>query len=252
LEWLRVIDFAVGDPFYNMAVDEAIARCVGSGRRPPTLRLYGWSPSAVSIGYFQEVLEEVDLDFCKSKGVEVVRRLTGGGAVIHTAGELTYSLIAEEGDPAVPKDIQESYARICAPIVAALRKLGVDAAFRPINDIEVQGRKVSGSAQTRRFGTVLQHGTLLLDMDFTQLSALRVNAEKLKDKGATDVRGRVTTLKEILRRDLSKERVGALVAEEFGRGFKCELVRGSASKEEKGLVPELAERYRSQEWLFRR
>lgn len=220
MEWLRVIDFAVGDPFYNMAVDEAIARCVGSGRRPPTLRLYGWSPSAVSIGYFQEVLEEVDLDFCKSKGVEVVRRLTGGGAVIHTAGELTYSLIAEEGDPAVPKDIQESYARICAPIVAALRKLGVDAAFRPINDIEVQGRKVSGSAQTRRFGTVLQHGTLLLDMDFTQLSALRVNDEKLKDKGATDVRGRVTTLKEILRRDLSKERVGALVAEEFGRGFK--------------------------------
>lgn len=252
MERLRVIDFAVGDPFHNMALDEAIARCVWSGRSPPTLRLYGWSPSAVSIGYFQEVLEEVDLDFCRSKGIEVVRRLTGGGAVIHTAGELTYSLIAKEGDPAVPKDIQESYARICAPIVAALRRLGVDAAFRPVNDIEVHGRKVSGSAQTRRFGAVLQHGTLLLDMDFTLLPALRVKAEKLKDKGATDVRGRVTTLKEILRRDLSKERVGALVAEEFGRGFECELMRGSASKEEEGLVPELAERYRSREWLFRR
>jgi len=252
LERLRVIDFAVGDPFHNMALDEAIARCVWSGRSPPTLRLYGWSPSAVSIGYFQEVLEEVDLDFCRSKGIEVVRRLTGGGAVIHTAGELTYSLIAKEGDPAVPKDIQESYARICAPIVAALRRLGVDAAFRPVNDIEVHGRKVSGSAQTRRFGAVLQHGTLLLDMDFTLLPALRVKAEKLKDKGATDVRGRVTTLKEILRRDLSKERVGALAAEEFGRGFECELMRGSASKEEEGLVPELAERYRSREWLFRR
>jgi len=252
LERLRVIDFAVGDPFYNMAMDEAIARCVGSGRSPPTLRLYGWSPSAVSIGYFQEVLEEVDLDFCRSKGVEVVRRLTGGGAVIHTAGELTYSLIVKEEEPSVPKDVQESYARICAPIVATLRKLGVDAAFRPINDIEVHGRKVSGSAQTRRFGAVLQHGTLLLDMDFTLLPALTVKAEKLKDKGATDVRGRVTTLREVLRRDLSRERVGALVAEEFGRGFECELMRGSASKEEKGLVPELAERYRFREWLFRR
>jgi len=252
LDRLRVIDFAAGDPFYNMALDEAIARRIGSGRGPPTLRLYGWSPSAVSIGYFQEVREEVDLDFCRSKGVEVVRRLTGGGAVIHTEGELTYSFAVKEGDPAVPKDVQGSYARICTPIVAALRRLGVDAAFRPINDIEVQGRKVSGSAQTRRFGAVLQHGTLLLDMDFALLPALTVRAEKLKDKGAADVRGRVTTLKEILRRDLNKERVGALVAEEFGRGFECELMRGSTSKEEEGLVPELAERYRSREWLFRR
>jgi lipoate-protein ligase A len=252
LEWLRVIDFAVGDPYFNMAMDEAIARCVGSGRSLPTIRLYGWFPSGVSIGYFQEVLEEVDLEFCRSKGVEIVRRLTGGGAVIHTAGELTYSFIAKEGDPAVPKDIQESYVRICAPIIAALRKLGVDATFRPINDIEVQGRKVSGSAQTRRFGAVLQHGTLLLDMDFTLLPALRVRAEKLKDKGAADVRGRVTTIREILKKDLSKERVGTLIAEEFGISFECKLMMGSASKEEMGLVPELAERYRSREWLFRR
>ncbi|MDD1764524.1 MAG: lipoate--protein ligase family protein [Candidatus Methanomethyliaceae archaeon] len=252
MERLRVIDFTVGNPFYNMAMDEAIARCVGSGRSPTTLRLYSWSPSAISIGYFQEIHEEVDLDFCRSRGIEVIRRITGGGAVIHTAGELTYSFIISEGDPAIPKDVQESYAKICSPIVAALGRLGVLAAFRPINDIEVQGRKVSGSAQTRRFGAVLQHGTLLLNLDPSLLPALKVRAEKLSSKGVTDVKGRVITLKEVLKKDLRREEVGTLIAKEFGKVLGCGLVKSAASEEEAGLVPELLKRYQSPEWLFRR
>jgi lipoate-protein ligase A len=252
LEQLRVIDFAIGDPFYNMAMDEAIARCVGSGKSPPTLRLYGWSNNAVSIGYFQEVYEEVDLVFCKSMEIEVIRRITGGGAVIHTAGELTYSFTIGEDDPAIPKDIQESYARICSPIIAALRKLGIVAVFKPINDIEVLGRKISGNAQTRRFHSVLQHGTLLLDLDPSLLPALNVRAEKLSGKGTTNVRARVTTLKEILKKDLSREEVGILITKEFGKILECELTEGTASKEEMGLVPDLLKRYQSLEWLYRR
>lgn len=252
MEQLRVIDFAIGDPFYNMAMDEAITRCVGSGRSPPTLRLYGWSPSAVSIGYFQEIHEEVDLDFCRSMGIEVIRRMTGGGAVIHTTGELTYSFTIGDSDPAIPRDVQESYARICSPIIAALGKIGVIAAFKPINDIEVQGRKVSGSAQTRRFCAVLQHGTLLLDLDPSLLPALKVRAEKLSSRGATDVKGRITTLKEILKKDLRREEVGTLIAKEFGKVLGCELTEGATSEKEAALVPALLRRYQSPEWLFRR
>ncbi len=247
---LRLIGFRFGEPFRNMALDEAVARCVGAGESPPTLRLYGWTPSAVSVGYFQEVAEEVDLEFCRRRGVEVVRRLTGGGAVIHTSGELTYSFTAKEGDPSIPPDIQESYEVICTPIVEAVKSLGAEARFRPVNDIEVGGRKVSGSAQTRRFGAVLQHGTLLLDLDPSYLATLRIRAEKLKDKGVKDVGGRVTTLKALLGRRVDhQEAAGAVI-----RGFASfwGLETGEFSERELELAEELTGKYRSPEWLFRR
>jgi lipoate-protein ligase A len=132
LEALRLIHDGPMDPYHNMAVDEAIAIAVGGGRSMPTLRFYGWRPSAVSIGYFQELEEEVDLGFCASHKISVVRRITGGGAVFHGSGELTYSFAAPAGDQTIPQDVQVSYAAICAPIVAALKKLGADARFRPL------------------------------------------------------------------------------------------------------------------------
>ena len=252
MEQLRVIKFVTGTPWYNMALDEAIARRVGSGERPPTLRLYGWSPEAVSIGFFQEVREEVDLEFCRRRGIELVRRLTGGGAVVHSRDELTYSLAVGEGDLMIPRDVQESYGRICVPIVSSLRRLGVDASFRPVNDIEVSGRKISGSAQTRRFGAVLQHGTILLDLDYTLLSALKVSAEKLKGKGASTAGDRIKTLRQILGRPIGHQEMGRIVVEEFSRTFCCEAVQGDASHEEEIGAHALEGRYRSQEWLFRR
>jgi len=235
-----------------MALDEAIARGVGSGESGPTLRLYGWSPEAVSIGFFQEVREEVDLDFCRRRGIEVVRRLTGGGAVIHSREELTYSLAVGESDPMIPIDVQESYRIICTPIISSLRRLGADASFRPVNDIEVGGRKISGSAQTRRFGAVLQHGTILLDLDDTLLSALKVSAEKLKGKGVSTLRDRVIALRQIVGRPIGHQEMGRIVAEEFGRTFRCEAAQGGASHEEEREVHALEGKYRSQDWLFRR
>ena len=252
MESLRAIDFEVGEPANNMALDEAISISVGAGKSPPTLRLYGWEPSAVSIGYFQEVREEVDLEFCHSHGIEVVRRLTGGGAVLHTPGELTYSFVVSDRDPAVPQDIVGSYIKICAPIVATLRNLGANAMFRPINDIEVEGRKVSGNAQTRRNGAVLQHGTVLLDIDPSLLGALRVSHEKLSAKGAKDHRGRVTTIKEAIKRDLGHMEVGEALIEEFSKKFKCKVERARPSYNELSRVPTLSERYKSIDWLFRR
>jgi lipoate-protein ligase A len=252
LEGLRVLRFEVHDPFYNMALDEAIAQSVGEGGSPPTLRLYGWSPRAVSLGYFQEVREEVDLDFCRERGIEVVRRITGGGAVLHTEGELTYSFVVKDDGSLVPSDIEESYRRICAPIVACIRRLGGDAFFRPINDIEVGGKKVSGNAQTRRFGAVLQHGTLLLSMDYSLLGALRPRVEKLKDKGVSEVGGRVTTLREALKFEPDREVVAEILAEEFGKAFQLEVGYGNITDRERALVMDLVRKYRSRDWTFRR
>ncbi|MCX8182090.1 MAG: lipoate--protein ligase family protein [Candidatus Methanomethyliaceae archaeon] len=252
MEVLRVLRFEVHDPFYNMALDEAIARSVGEGSSPPTLRLYGWAPMAVSLGYFQEVMEEVDLGFCRERGIEVVRRITGGGAVLHTEGELTYSFAVNNDGSYVPEDIEESYRRICAPIVACVRRLGGDAVFKPINDIEVAGKKISGNAQTRRFGAVLQHGTLLLSIDYSLLGALRPRAEKLRDKGISEVGGRVTTLKEVLKFEPERKTVAEILAEEFGKSFQLELSYGKITNKERELARELVRKYMSKEWIFRR
>jgi lipoate-protein ligase A len=239
-------------PYHNMAVDEAIAISVGGGKSMPTLRLYGWRPSAVSIGYFQELEEEVDLGFCASHGILVVRRITGGGAVFHGAGELTYSLAAPASDPSIPQDIQGSYGVICAPIVATLRGLGVEARFRPVNDIEVGGRKVSGNAQTRRFGAVLQHGTILVSLDRSLLPSLRVKKAKLEGKGVNAVAERVTTLNDLLGGELRISSLAAMLAREFQNGLGCSMREAPLTAEEEGMIPALMEKYQSRGWLWRR
>lgn len=248
---LRILRFQVENPFYNMALDEAIARCVGSGLSPPTLRLYGWWPRAVSIGYFQEVYDVVDVEFCKNNEIEIVRRITGGGAVIHTEGELTYSFSVKEDESLVSMDIEKSYREICSPIIGALRSYGINAKFRPINDIEVEGRKISGNAQTRRFGAILQHGTILISLDFNLLKALKIDVEKLKDKGVKEISRRVTTLKE-LGLEISREELSEKLIEEFGKYFGITPIYGNITNEEKTIANELLNKYKSREWNFKR
>jgi lipoate-protein ligase A len=252
MESLRLIRDGPMDPYHNMAADEAIATAVGRGESLPTLRLYGWSPSAVSIGYFQELEGEVDLDFCASHGISVVRRITGGGAVFHGSGELTYSFSAPLGDAKIPMDVQDSYSLICTPIVSALRRLGLDAKFRPINDIEVGGRKVSGNAQTRRSGALLQHGTILVSLDRSLLPCLRVKKEKLEGKGIETVSQRVATLEDLLDRKIKISRLARLLVEEFRIAFGCPILEGTLTRREEWTVPELRGKYSSECWLRRR
>ncbi|MCS7098417.1 MAG: lipoate--protein ligase family protein [Candidatus Methanomethyliaceae archaeon] len=248
---MRVLKFQVNDPFYNMALDEAVAKSVGKGISPPTLRLYGWWPRAVSIGYFQEVMDVVDMEFCKNQGIEIVRRITGGGAVIHTEGELTYSFIVKDDESIVSRDIEESYKQICSPIINALKKLGLNANFRPINDIEVEGRKISGNAQTRRFGAVLQHGTILISLNYNLLRALKIDVEKFKDKGVKDVSKRVTTLKE-LGIEISREQLSNALIIEFEKSFNMKPIFIDITEEEKRITIELLSKYKSSTWNFRR
>ena len=132
----RLIDIIVADAPTQMATDEAIAYARNLGETPNTIRLYRWKPSAVSVGYFQSLRNEVDLEAAASLGVDVIRRITGGGAVFHDYdGEITYSLVAPESDPKMPRDILESYRLICNSIVLGLRQMGVESEFKPINDI---------------------------------------------------------------------------------------------------------------------
>lgn len=190
----RLISFVRNNAALNMGIDEAVSEAVALGTSPPTIRFYGWEPSAVSIGCFQRLRDEVDLGECARRGIDVVRRRTGGGCVYHDReGEITYSVIAPE--EAMGRDIHATYREVCGWVINALAALGISAQYSPLNDVTVGGKKVSGCAQTRREGVVLQHGTVLFSLDLDSMySVLRVNKKKSEDKGIDDPRERVTSI----------------------------------------------------------
>ncbi|MDD1767702.1 MAG: lipoate--protein ligase family protein [Methanomassiliicoccales archaeon] len=248
MKW-RVVDFEYWNAWMNMALDEAIGEAVGSGRSPSTIRFYGWNPSAVSIGCFQSIKDEVDLEACRRMGVDIVRRRTGGGAVYHDReGEITYSVIAPE--EMVQKDINKAYETICGWIVDALDLMEITANIIPINDILVEGRKISGSAQTRRGGVFLQHGTLLYNISPGKMfSVLKVGCTKISDKNIASFEDRVTSI--LRHAKISKDKVLQELRRSFTKGKEWEA--GVYTEEERRRARQLVvERYSKDEWNFSR
>jgi len=251
----RLLDTGLNDAFYNMALDEAIVIARSKNLVPNTIRFFRWNPSAVSIGYFQSMEEEVDIKACDEMGINYVRRRTGGGAVYHDRdGELTYSIIMNENHRLISRDFQETYRTLCSGLVLGLRRLGVPAEFRPINDIVTQGKKISGNAQTRGMGVVHQHGTILRKVDpDLMFKVLKVPSEKIRDKLIKSVKERVTSINDVLKREVSfKELTDALI-NGFEDSFGIELTLGSITNFEEDLAQRLkVEKYAAREWNFKR
>lgn len=247
MKW-RVIPYAENDAYLNMAIDEAVTESVGNGELP-TIRFYGWKPSAVSIGYFQSLEKEVDLDKCASLGIDFIRRRTGGGAVYHdNYGEITYSVIGKK--ELFPKDIIESYKIICGWICDSLSLINITSEFKPINDIISNGKKISGNAQTRRNGVLLQHGTLLYDVDVDKMfSLLKVPDEKIKDKLIATVKERVTSVKQ--QTSATRDEAYKALLDGFTKGKEFET--GSLTEDELNRAKQLVEeRYKTKEWNYMR
>ncbi|HET7148744.1 MAG TPA: biotin/lipoate A/B protein ligase family protein [Candidatus Nitrosopolaris sp.] len=214
------------------------------GIETPTLRLYGWSPSAVSIGYFQSVEQEVNSEICEKTGIDVVRRITGGGAVLHDF-ELTYSFITRK----YPQNILESYILICDPIIRCLANLGFDEPrFVPLNDVLVDGKKVSGNAQTRKEGILLQHGTILLDVDIEKMfRVLKIPQQKIQDKLISDVKQRVRGLNRTF------EQVSVALEQAFSTKFAANLVIDKITSQECVDAQMLIEtKYGTHAWNWKR
>jgi len=250
-EW-RLLPLRIDDAFTSMAVDEALLKLNAEGKSPNTIRFWRWFPSTVSIGCFQSVEREVDFDVAKKYDVDVVRRITGGGAVFHDYdGELTYSVVCKQGD--VPNDIIESYRLICGGLVRGFERLGLQAEFKPVNDVQVNGKKISGSAQTRRWGSVLQHGTILISPDVRLMfELLKVSPEKISDKFIASVYERVTSVELELGRKPTFDEVRAAMVDGFADALGAEFVESELAQEEFELAEQIEPKYASNEWLRER
>lgn len=194
--WEIVHEKAVS-PRMNLALDEVLTARVGAGLRNPTLRIWEWDESAVVIGSFQSYRNEVDPEGAARHGYDVVRRISGGGAMMMGADSIvTYSLYVPASLVA-GMTFADSYAFLDDWVLQALRALGVDATYQPLNDIASPKGKIGGAAQKRLAGGgVLHHATMSYDMDGQVMTeVLRIGREKLSDKGTTSAAKRVDPLR---------------------------------------------------------
>ncbi len=184
-------------PAENLALDEVLTQRVGRGERPPTLRVWAWASRAVILGRFQSVRNEVNPDAAAAHGIDIVRRISGGGAMfVEPEGAITYSIYAPESF-VQGLSFAESYEMFDRWVLDALGELGVNAWYQPLNDIASDGGKIGGAAQARRGGAVLHHTTMAYQMSTDLLGqVLRVGQEKLSDKGIRSADRRVGPLRQ--------------------------------------------------------
>lgn len=223
----------------NMAIDEYL---MIHATDTPVFRIYGWSNPCVSIGYFQSI-NDIDFQKCKTEAVGVVRRITGGGSVFHEK-ELTYSFVSRK----YPQKILDSYQEICQIIVSGLGTLGIDAKFSPLNDITVDGKKIGGNAQTRKNGALLQHGTVLLEVNKEKMfSLLKVPAEKISDKKISDAKYRVSQISKTF------DQVAESLKDSLKLVFGCQTLPATLEQSELESCKKIAkERYSNPDWTLKR
>lgn len=260
----RLIHSSTADGATNMAVDEAIMRAVAAERVPPTLRFYAWMPACLSLGRAQSVAD-VDRAALDRAGYDLVRRSTGGKAILH-ADELTYSVVAPEAEPRVRGGIVESYRRLSAGLMRGLERLGVadivadrrvenrhaegPVCFEVPSDYEITagGRKLAGSAQMRAQQVVLQHGAVPLHGDITRICAvLAAHPDPAR------VRARATTVEAVLGRAVAWAEAARALAAGFGEALNLRLEPGALTAQERAWAAELrAEKYATEAWTARK
>ncbi|MGF3103620.1 lipoate--protein ligase family protein [Rossellomorea sp. DUT-2] len=275
-ETWRFIDSGNCSPSYNMALDEALLDWHSEGKIPPTIRFYGWDPATLSIGYFQKVEKEINLDAVKEHSLGFVRRPTGGRGVLHEH-ELTYSVIVSEEHPEMPKTVTEAYRVISEGILKGFQGLGLEAYFAVPKTAEereglknprsavcfdapswyelvVEGRKVAGSAQTRQKGVILQHGSILLDLDEDKLFSLfNYPSDRVKERMQRAFKNKAVAMNEISSESVTMDMAKEAFKKGFEEGLNIHLEPYELSEEETQYVVDLAKsRYESDDWNFKR
>lgn len=234
-----------------MALDEVVLTARSQKAVPNTLRFLQFSPPCTLVGYHQAVEQEMRIPYCREHAIEINRRLTGGGGLFWGESELGWEIIASQDDLRFPRRIEALYEMMCQGAIRGLEKLGVRADFRPKNDIEVEGRKISGTGGTSMDGAFLFQGTLLVDFDVdTMLRALRIPTEKLKDKEIASVKERVTCLAWELSEVPPLAQIKAALAAGFAEVLDVRFEPGPLVSFEEDLLAQRLPHFQSDEWIY--
>jgi lipoate-protein ligase A len=252
-----------------MAVDEAMVEHIGRGESSPTLRLYAWTPPCLSLGHAQP-FSDIDLTRLEARGWDMVRRPTGGRAILHT-DELTYSVTTAPDEPMMAGSVLESYNRVAAALLEAVCLLGLKAeikdtgsaerdASNPVcfevqssSEITANGKKLIGSAQARRKEGILQHGSLPLTGDLSRITqALAFEDEAARLAAAERLLGRATTVESVLGRAVSWDEAAAAFGKAFEAVLGLRFERCPISESEMRRADELVrEKYAHPSWMKR-
>ncbi|MFJ8066710.1 biotin/lipoate A/B protein ligase family protein [Psychrobacillus sp. NPDC096426] len=263
-------------PSYNMALDEALLDWHSEGLIPPIVRFYQWNPATLSIGYFQSVDKEIDMDAVKKLGLGFVRRPTGGRGVLHEH-ELTYSVIVTESYPDMPATVTEAYRVISEGLLIGFQNLGLEAYFsvpdteekrldlkKPKSavcfdapswyELVVEGKKVAGSAQTRQKGVILQHGAILLDLDEDKLiQTFKFSSDELREKVKVSLSKKAVSINKISQKPITIDECKVAFKKGFEEALRIELIEYSLTEEQESYVKEIeAKRYANDEWNYKK
>lgn len=235
-----------------MALDEVLLDAHAEGHSPPTLRFLSFNPRCVLVGYNQAVEQEVRTVFCRSQGIEINRRITGGGAVYFDPSQVGWELIGPRHSPLFPLKLDGLYRKIGLAVALALRRLGVKARFKPRNDIEVRGRKISGMGGTEDRGSFLFQGTLLVKDEIeAMVKGLKIPVEKLSHKELWSLRERVTCLEQELGYIPEREEIKTALRDSFASVFGVRIRKGELSPIEKEKLSQKLRLFSSPEWISR-
>jgi len=246
----RLLDLGGLSPLRAQTLYEAVALSVGRGLVPNTLILCYPAKPYVCIGFHQELEKEIDVKFCREKRLPLIRRSQGGGAVYLDSGQQFYQVVARRNDPAVPAAVDGFFEKFLQPAIYTYRKLGLPAEYKPLNDIVVRNRKISGNGAGELDDSAILVGNIILSLDYDSMChALKVPSEKFRDKLAKSMREWVTSLDRELgytprRSELKKHLIE--VYKEIG----IETLQGKLTDEEEEIFEKEAKpRHRSEEWL---
>ncbi len=247
---IRLLDMRLVPPVRSQTIYHAVAYAQ-EAESPDTIILVGPTEPYVCIGFHQELEKEVDVDYCRSHGLPIYRREVGGGAVYLDRHQVFTQWVFHRAH--LPADISERFALYVNPLVAAYRSLGIDATYRPINDIHVQGKKIGGTGAAQMGNAEVVVGSLMFDFDFELMSrVLKVSSEKMRDKIVQSLNEYMTTMKRELGEVPPREHVVDAYLRQCAAALGRKIVPGEPTPKELAQAEELDQKFGTEEWLYQK
>lgn len=251
MENWRLIDLGMAEPYVAQCFYEAVALAIDRGLSPNTIILVQPASPYVCLGYHQILEKEVDVEFCKKQGLPIIRRSQGGGTVYLNNDQVFYQVVASEDSKVIPHRVDELFEKLLQVTVYVYRKLGLEAEFKPLNDVVVNNRKISGNGAGRIGKAIILVGNIILDLDYDLMArVLKIPDEKFRDKMAKSMREWVTSLKRELGYIPSVDEIKKLLVEGYEKILGIKLIPSSPSEDELHIFEnEVKPKHMSYEWL---